>query len=90
MLQCSNGDAGGIFFGGEVFFWLGVLVAGVVAILPHHIIAGGPGFRGALPHPTWLACAVGAASAGKKPQTLLSLELRDLFAHVSLTAVPGH
>lgn len=79
------------FFGGEeVFFWLGVLVAGVVAILPHHIIAGGPGFRGALPHPTWLAYAVGATAAGKNPQTLLSLELRDLFAHVSLTAVPGH
>lgn len=60
---------------------------GVVAVPFCHIIAGGPGFRGALPHATW---AGAAAAAGRKPQAHLSLELRELFPHLSLTAVPGH
>lgn len=86
MLQHSNSSVGGFFFGGvgELFFLVGVLV--VAAILFRHIVAGGPGFRGALPHATWL----GAAAAGRKFQTHLSLELRDLLCLLSLAAMPGH
>lgn len=85
MLQYCKNDVGGILGGGG-FFLFGALVVDGAAIPFCHIIAGGPGFKRALPHATWL----GAAAAGRKPQTHLSLELKDLFPHVSLYAMPGH
>lgn len=83
MLQHSNGNVGGIFPGGSVFYFF--LVVGVVAILSRPILAGGAAFREVVPHAAWL----GAAAAGRKPQIYLPLELRDLFPHLSLTATPG-